>query len=74
MLHNQKAVIFDTLWNLIEAIYFLEVCPIFVCSYLSFGKRYENKLKLIFDQWPKFYMGLKVESEIQIVKKLSNKY
>jgi hypothetical protein len=31
-------------------------------------KRYENALRVIFDQWPKLYLGFDVESEIQILK------
>jgi hypothetical protein len=25
---------------------------------LNFGKRYEDKLRVIFDQWPKLHLGL----------------
>ena len=25
---------------------------------LNFGKRYEDNLRVIFDQWPKFHLGL----------------
>ena len=27
-------------------------------SMLNFGKRYEDDLRVIFDQWPKLYLGL----------------
>ena len=29
----------------------ISIVPNFVSSFISFGKRYENKLKSIFDQW-----------------------
>ena len=30
----------------------------FVGSHDNFGKRYENKINLIFENWPKLYIGL----------------
>ena len=35
---------------------------------MNFGKRYENALMVIFDQWPKLYLGFDVEPEIRILK------
>ena len=37
---------------------------------LNFGKRYEDDLRIIFDQWPKLHLGLDVRPEIPIVKGL----
>ena len=34
---------------------------------LNFGKRYENDLRVIFDQWQKLYIGLDVRPEILIL-------
>ena len=31
-------------------------------------KRYENELRVIFDQWPKLKLGFDVEPEIRILK------
>ena len=31
-------------------------------------KKYENDLKVIFDQWPKLYLGFGAEPDIQILK------
>ena len=39
-----------------------------VSLFLSFGKRYEIDLRVIFYQWPKLGLGLDVEAEIQILK------
>ena len=39
-----------------------------VSWFLSFGKRYEIDLRVIFYQWPKLGLGLDVEAEIQILK------
>ena len=36
----------------------------------NFGKRYEKKLRFIFDQWPKLYINLNAQVEIQILKVL----
>ena len=35
---------------------------------LNFGKRYEDDLRVIFDQWPKLYLGLDVLSNQKILK------
>ena len=35
---------------------------------LNFVKRYKDDLRVIFDQWPKLYLGFDVEPEIQISK------
>ena len=39
-----------------EEIYFIKLQPMFVNSLYTFGKRYEKKLKFIFNQWPKLYL------------------
>ena len=41
---------------------------IFVSSFQSFCKRYENFLMVIFDKKPKFYSGLDAQLEISILK------
>ena len=43
-----------------KAVCFPKWYPIFVSSCLSFGNRYENKLKSIFYQWPKLYTDLEI--------------
>ena len=35
---------------------------------LNSGKRYKDDLEIIFDQWPKLYLGFDVEPEIWILK------
>ena len=35
---------------------------------LNFGKRYEDNLRVIFDQWPKLHLGLDVLSNQKILK------
>ena len=40
----------------------------FIFWILSFGKIYENDLRVIFDQWPKLYLGFDVEPEIWVLK------
>ena len=35
---------------------------------LNFGKRYEDDLKVIFDQWPKLHIGLDAPSNQKILK------
>ena len=35
---------------------------------LKSGKRYKDDLGVIFDQWPKLYLGFDAEPEIQILK------
>ena len=35
---------------------------------LNFGKRLEDDLGVIFDQWPKFHLGLDALSNQKIVK------
>ena len=35
---------------------------------LNFGKRYEDNLMVIFDQWPKLHLGLDVLSNQKILK------
>ena len=37
-------------------------------SLLNFGKRYEDGLRVIFDQWPKFHLGLDALSNKKILK------
>jgi hypothetical protein len=34
---------------------------------LNFGKRYEDDLRVIFDQWPKFHLGLDALSNQKIL-------
>ena len=34
---------------------------------LKFGKRYEDNLRVIFDQWPKLHLGLDVLSNQKIL-------
>ena len=41
---------------------------------LNFGKRYEDDLKVIFDQWPKLYLGLDVLSTLSNQKILNGIY
>ena len=54
--------------NIWKIIYFLITCPFFVSWFLSFGKRYEIDLRVIFYQWPNLDLGWNVEAEIQILK------
>ena len=35
---------------------------------LNSGKRYKDDLRVIFDQWPKLYLGFDAEPEIRIFK------
>jgi hypothetical protein len=35
---------------------------------LNFGKRYEDDLRVIFDQWPKLHLGLDALSNQKILK------
>ena len=35
---------------------------------LNFGKRYEDDFRVIFDQWPKLYLGLDALSNQKILK------
>ena len=35
---------------------------------LNFGKRHQDDFRVIFDQWPKLYIGIDVQCEIQILK------
>ena len=35
---------------------------------LNFGKRYEDDLRIIFDQWPKLHLGLDALSNQKILK------
>ena len=35
---------------------------------LNFGKRYEDELRVIFDQWPKLHLGLDALSNKKILK------
>ena len=35
---------------------------------LNFGKRYEDDLRVIFDQWPKLHLGLDELSNQKILK------
>ena len=35
---------------------------------LNFGKRYEDDLRVIFDQWPKLHLGLDVLSNQKLLK------
>ena len=35
---------------------------------LNFGKRYEDDLRVIFDQWPKVHLGLDALSNQKIIK------
>ena len=48
--------------------YFFKLCSFLVSWFQSFGKKYENDLRVIFDQWPKSSLGLDVRSEIPILK------
>ena len=48
--------------------FLLKLCPFFVSWFWSFGKKYENDLRVIFDQWPKLSLGLDVRHEIPILK------
>ena len=47
---------------------FTKIVPIFVSWFWSFGKKYENDLRVTFDQCPKFSLGLDVWPEIPILK------
>ena len=35
---------------------------------LNFGKRYEDNLRVIFDQWPKLHLGLDALSNQKMLK------
>ena len=35
---------------------------------LNFGKRYEDDLRVIFNQWPKLHLGLDARSNQKILK------
>ena len=48
--------------------FLLKLCPFFVSWFWSFGKKYENDLRIIFDQWPQLSLGLDVLPEIPILK------
>jgi hypothetical protein len=48
--------------------FLLKLCPFFVSWFWSFGKKYENDLRVIFDQWPKLSLGLDMRPEIPILK------
>ena len=37
---------------------------------LNFGKRYEDDLRVIFDQWPKLHLGLDVLSNQRILNSI----
>jgi hypothetical protein len=41
---------------------------------LNFGKRYEDDLRVIFDQWPKLHLCLDALSNQKIVKEVSALY
>ena len=41
---------------------------------LNFGKRYEDDLRVIFDQWPKLHLGLDALSNQKILKGIYNSY
>ena len=49
--------------------FLLKLYPFFVCWFWSFGKNFENDLRVIFDQWTKLYSGFDAEPEIHPVKK-----
>ena len=42
--------------------------PFFVSSIQSFGKRYKNDVRVIFDQWSKLYLKFNAEPGIRILK------
>ena len=48
--------------------FLLKLCPFFVSWFWSFENKYENDLRVIFDQWPKLSLGLDVRPEIPILK------
>ena len=50
--------------SIFKALYSIKSCQFFVC----FGKRYENDLRVIFNQWPKLKLGFDVEPEFRILK------
>ena len=39
---------------------------------LNFGKRYEDNLRVIFDQWPKLHLGLVALSNQKILNDIIN--
>ena len=41
-----------------------KIVKIFKVVLLNFGKRYEVDLRVIFDQWPKLYIGFEAEMDI----------
>ena len=41
---------------------------------LNFGKRYEDNLRVIFDQWPKLHLGLDALSNKKILNVVSTIY
>ena len=51
-----------------KALYLLKSCQFSSAEFRGFGKRYENVLRVIFDQWPKLHLGFDVEPEIRILK------
>ena len=56
-----------------KAVCFLKSCLFFVSWIQIFGKRYKNDLKVIFDQWPRLYLGVDAETETEKRKKKNKK-
>jgi hypothetical protein len=46
----------------------LLICTMVNGTMLNFGKRYEDDLRVIFDQWPKLHLGLDTLSNQKILK------
>ena len=45
-----------------------EISTMANATVLNFGKGYEDDLRVIFDQWPKFHLGLDALSNQRILK------
>ena len=45
----------------------IEISTIVNGTLLNFGKRYEDNLRVIFDQWPKLHLGLYAISNQKIL-------
>jgi hypothetical protein len=63
---NEK--MFYKVWIIFDIENWLWKSEISTFGHLSFGKRYEVNLRVIFYQWPKLGLGLDVEAEIQILE------
>ena len=62
--------VIDIFWKLpfLRHFFLVKLGQFFVSWFQSFGKRYENDLRVIFDHWSKLNLGFDVELEIWILK------